>query len=179
MKTLIAGYRPYELGIFKDTQPEAEVLKQFMREKVRAYAETGTEWFIIQGYTGIEFYAAEAIMDLREEYGFKFSVLKPFHKFDDRYKEDDQLNLNRILEASDFHNFVFNRPYESPNMFRMINRFLIEHSDQALIVFDEEVESKTRFIYEQMLEFQENNPYNIERIQFDEINAFIDSAYER
>jgi uncharacterized phage-like protein YoqJ len=64
-------------------------------------------------------------------------------------------------------------------MFRMINQFLIEHSDQALIVFDEEVESKTRFIYEQMLEFQENNPYNIERIQFDEINAFIDSAYER
>ena len=125
MKTLIAGYRPYELGIFKDTQPEAEVLKQFMREKVRAYAEMGTEWFIIQGYTGIEFYAAEAIMDLREEYGFKFSVLKPFHNFDDRYKEDDQLKLNRILEASDFHNFIFDREYESPKMFRMINQFLI------------------------------------------------------
>ncbi len=56
---------------------------------------------------------------------------------------------------------------------------LKKNIDQALIVFDEEVESKTRFIYEQMLEFQENNPYNIERIQFDEINAFIDSAYER
>ncbi|MFC3418219.1 SLOG family protein [Salinicoccus hispanicus] len=179
MKTLITGYRPYELGIFKDAQPEVDVLKDFMREKVRAYAETGTEWFIIQGYTGIEFYAAEALIALRDEYGFKFCVLKPFHKFDDRYKEEDQAKLQRILDESDFHRFIYDREYESPKMFRIISQFLIEHSDQALVVYDEEVPSKTRFIYDQMLEFQMDNPYNIERIQFDEINAFIDSAYER
>lgn len=179
MKTLVTGYRPYELGIFKDTQPEVGVLKDFMREKVRAYAETGTEWFILQGYTGIEFYAAEAMIELREAYGFKFCVLKPFHKFDERYKEADQARLEQILQKSDFHRFIYDREYESPKMFRIISQFLIEHSDQALVVYDDEVPAKTRFIYDQMLEFQMDNPYNIERIQFDEINAFIDSAYER
>ncbi|GAB3060032.1 SLOG family protein [Salinicoccus sesuvii] len=179
MKTLVTGYRPYELGIFKETQKEVEVLKDFMREKVRAYAETGTEWFILQGFTGIEFYAAEAMIELREAYGFKFCVLKPFHKFNDRYKEEDQAKLQHILEESDFHRFVYDREYKSPKMFRIISQFLIEHSDQALVIYDDEVPAKTRFIYDQMLEFQMNNPYNIERIQFDEINAFIDSAYER
>ncbi|GAA3725922.1 DUF1273 domain-containing protein [Salinicoccus jeotgali] len=179
MRTLIAGYRPYELGIFKSSQPEAQVLKDFMKFKLKEYIDNGTEWFIIQGYTGIEFYAALAMIELKEEYTFKYSVLKPFHGFDDRYKEDDALLLHQILDNSDHHQFIFDRPYESPRMFPMINRFLIAHSDQALVVYDEQADSKTRFIYDQMLELKEDRPYNIERIQFDEINAFIDSAYER
>ncbi|WP_017548962.1 SLOG family protein [Salinicoccus carnicancri] len=178
MKTLIAGYRPYELGIFKDNDAKKEVLTDFLRHKIREYLESGTEWFIIQGYTGIELYAAKCILDLKEDYGVGLAVLKPFHDFDERYKDEEKIALKEILAACDFHRFIFEKPYENPGMFRQINRFLIENTDQAMIVYDEETPSKTRFLYNEILEFEADNTYNIERIQFDEINTFIDSRYD-
>lgn len=178
MKTLIAGYRPYELGIFKNNDPKKEVLTDFLRHKIREYLETGTEWFIIQGYTGIELYSAKCILEFREDYDVGLAVLKPFHDFDERYKDEEKIVLNEILAECDFHRFIFEKPYANPGMFRQINRFLLENTDQAMIVYDEETTSKTRFLYNEILEFQANNPYNIERIQFDEINTFIDSRYD-
>ena len=178
MKTLIAGYRPYELGIFKNNDPKKEVLTDFLRHKIREYLETGTEWFIIQGYTGIELYSAKCILEFREDYDVGLAVLKPFHDFDERYKDEEKIVLNEILTECDFHRFIFEKPYANPGMFRQINRFLLENTDQAMIVYDEETTSKTRFLYNEILEFQANNPYNIERIQFDEINTFIDSGYD-
>ncbi|KKK35612.1 hypothetical protein WN59_01940 [Salinicoccus sediminis] len=178
MKTLIAGYRPYELGIFKNNDPKKEVLTDFLRHKIREYLETGTEWFIIQGYTGIELYAAKCILEIREDYDVGLAVLKPFHDFDERYKDEEKIVLNEILAECDFHRFIFEKPYANPGMFRQINRFLLENTDQAIIVYDEETPSKTRFLYNEILEFQTDNTYNIERIQFDEINTFIDSRYD-
>ncbi|HIV82597.1 MAG TPA: DUF1273 domain-containing protein, partial [Candidatus Salinicoccus merdavium] len=58
------------------------------------------------------------------------------------------------------------------------NRFLISNTDGAIIVYDEAADSKVRFLYNQILEFLEENPYNIERIQFDEINSYIDSRFD-
>ncbi|WP_411841837.1 SLOG family protein [Salinicoccus sp. HZC-1] len=178
MKTLIVGYRPYELGIFKNNDPKTEVLADFLKHKIREYMETGTEWFIIQGYTGIELYAAQCVIELKDEYGVGLAVLKPFHDFEEKYKDEEKILLNKILEACDFHQYIFEKPYSSPGMFKQVNQFLIDHTDQALVVYDEETPSKTRFIYNEILEFQMNNPYNIERIQFDEINTFIDSRYD-
>lgn len=178
MKTLIAGYRPYELGIFKNNDPKAEVLTDFLKHKIREYLETGTEWFIIQGYTGIDLYAAQCILELKDEYAAGLAVLKPFHDFEEKYKDEEKILLNKILAECDFHQYIFEKPYSNPGMFRQINRFLIDHTDQAMIIYDEETPSKTRFLYNEILEFQSNNPYNIERIQFDEINTFIDSRYD-
>ena len=177
-KTLIAGYRPYELGIFKDSDPKVDILTDFLKSQISSHAEAGTEWFVIQGYTGIELYAARCVLELKSEYDISLAVLKPFHGFDEKYKPHEKLQLEQILKDCDFHQFIFERPYKNPGMFKTINQFLIRHSDQAIIVYDEETPSKTRYLYNEILEFQENNPYNVERIQFDDINTFIDSGYD-
>ena len=106
MRVFITGYRHYELGIFKDSQPEVKVLRDLLRSKIIHLIEEGAEWFIIQGYTGIEMYAANEIIDLKEEYDIKLGVLKPFHKFDDRYSESDQINLNNTMTLGDNFNDV-------------------------------------------------------------------------
>ncbi len=179
MRILIAGYRPYELGIFKPDQKEVTVLKAFIRSKLLEYIDEGAEWFIIQGYTGIEMYAAEEILALKDEnYDIRLGVLMPFHQFDDRYNEMDQAILQKVLAGSDFKDYIYKQPYSNPGMFKNINRFLISNTDGAIIFYDEEADAKVRFLYNTILEFSEGNPYNIERIQFDEINSFIDSGFD-
>lgn len=178
MRVFITGYRHYELGIFKDTQPEVKVLRELLRARIINLAEEGAEWFIVQGYTGIEMYAANEIIDLKEEYDIKLAVLKPFHKFDDRYNDSDKINLNNILEHADFHKYIFEREYGDPSMFKAINQFIVEHSDHGLIVYDSESETNLKYIYSLMLEFSRKSHYNIERIQFDDINDFINDRYD-
>ncbi len=178
MRVFITGYRHYELGIFKDSQPEVKVLRDFLRQRIINLAEEGAEWFIIQGYTGIEMYAANEIIDLKEDYDIKLGVLKPFHKFDDRYNESDKINLNNILEHADFHQFIFEREYGDPAMFKAINQFVTSNTDYGLIVYDSETETNLKYIYSLMLELSEKSHYNIERIQFDDINDFINDRYD-
>lgn len=179
MRTLIAGYRPYELGIFKSSQKEVTVLKLLLRHKALEYIESGTEWFIIQGYSGIELYAGEMILELKNEgYEVGLAVLMPFYEFNSKYKEEDAAMLQKIISGCDFHDYIFKKPYENPAMFKQINRFLVTNTDQGLIIYDDAADSKVRFLYEQILEFSGNHPYNIERIEFDEINTFAELSYD-
>lgn len=179
MRILISGYRPYELGIFKSDQDEVKALKTFIRSKLLEYIDEGAEWFIIQGNTGIELYAAEEILELKKDnYDVKLGVLMPFHQYDERFNESDQAVLQSVLSNADFKDYIYKKPYSNPGMFKHINRFLISNTDGAIIVYDEAADSKVRFLYNQILEFLGENPYNIERIQFDEINSYIDSRFD-
>ena len=63
-------------------------------------------------------------------------------------------------------------------MFKAINQFITSHTDYGLIVYDSEAETNLKYIFSLMLELQEKNQYNIERIQFDEINDFVNDRYD-
>lgn len=179
MKVLILGYRNYELNIFKHSQPEVTVLKKFLRHKIVQYLENGAEWFILQNLPGIDMYAGEVLLELKNEsnYEFKYIILKPFLKYDDRFKDEDKLILNQIEEESEFSRYVFERAYEDPSMFSAINNFLVRNSTDALLIYDEVQETNLKYIYNVLLEYSSKHPYNIERIQFDEINDFINSDF--
>ena len=178
MNVFITGYRHYEMGIFKNDQKEVTVLRAFLRDKIIQLIEEGAEWFIIQGYTGIEMYAANEIIDLKADYDIKLGLLKPFHNFDDRYNDSHKIELNNIIAHADFDRFIFEREYESPAMFKAINQFITSHTDYGLIVYDSEAETNLKYIFSLMLELQEKNQYNIERIQFDDINEFTNDRYD-
>lgn len=138
MRILISGYRPYELGIFKSDQDEVKALKTFIRSKLLEYIDEGAEWFIIQGNTGIELYAAEEILELKKDnYDVKLGVLMPFHQYDERFNESDQAVLQSVLSNADFKDYIYKKPYSNPGMFKHINRFLISNTDGAIIVYDE------------------------------------------
>lgn len=179
MRVLILGYRNYELNIFKHSQPEVNVLKRFLKHKIVQYLEEGAEWFILQNLPGIDMYAGEVLLELQKEseYDFKYIVLKPFIEYDDRFKDEDNLILRKIEEGSAFSSYIFNRKYEGPSMFRAINKFLVQNSTQALLLYDDAQESNLKYIYNVLLEYSSKHPYNIERIQFDEINDFINSDF--
>lgn len=68
--------------------------------------------------------------------------------------------------------------YEGPRMFREINQFLIDNTTDALIFYDESTESNLKYIYDDLLENSSKSDYNIERIQFDDLNDFITYQYD-
>lgn len=179
MIVLILGYRSYELNIFKHSQPEVTVLKKFLRHKIIQYLENGAEWFILQNLPGIDMYAGEVLLELKNEnnYEFKYIILKPFLKYDERFKNEDKLILSQIEDGSAFSNYIFLREYNDPSMFRAINDFLVRNSTDALLIYDEVQETNLKYIYDVLLEYSSKHPYNIERIQFDEINDFINSDF--
>ena len=178
MRVLIIGYRNYELGIFNHKQEEVTVLKSFLKLKIIEYIENGAEWFIVQNYPGIDMYAGEVLKDLKEIYDFKYIVLKPFYNYDERFKDEDKLILQEIENEAEFSSYIFKRPYENPSMFKEINHFLTDNSSHALIFYDEESESNLKYIYRHLLEKSSNSDYNIERIQFDDLNDFISYQYD-
>ena len=46
------GYKPFELNIFKDDQPEVKVIKAYIKELIENEIEEGLEWVIISGQLG-------------------------------------------------------------------------------------------------------------------------------
>lgn len=178
MRVLILGYRSYELGIFSHTQKEVEVLKAFLKMKIIEYLENGAEWFILQNYPGIDMYAGEVLQDLKDDYSFQYAILKPFYEYDERFKEEDKLILQDIESHAEFSSYVYKRTYEGPRMFREINQFLIDNTTDALIFYDESTESNLKYIYDDLLENSSKSDYNIERIQFDDLNDFITYQYD-
>ena len=69
MKILhVTGYKPTELGIFKENDPRIVFIKAALEKRLRTFIEEGLEWIIISGQMGIELWAAAVIMDLKETY---------------------------------------------------------------------------------------------------------------
>src|SRR5699024_2555324 len=154
---------------FKNDEKEVTVLRAFLRDKIIQLNEEGAAWFIIQGYTGIEMYAANEIIDLKADDDIKLGLLKPFHNFDDSYNDSHKIELNNIIAHADYAPFIFEREYVSPAMFKAINQFNTSHTDYGLIVYESEAETNLKYIFILMLELQEKKQDKIERIQYDEI----------
>lgn len=58
----VTGYKPFELGIFKNDHPGVECIKKALRRKLTAFVEGGLEWVIISGQLGVELWTAEVVL---------------------------------------------------------------------------------------------------------------------
>ena len=65
---IITGYRNYEIGVFQEKDPKIRVLKKVIRETLIPLIEDGITWIVIGGNLGVELWAGEVVIDLKEEY---------------------------------------------------------------------------------------------------------------
>ena len=94
IKTIyVTGYKSFELNIFKDDAPEVSYLKKFISHKLTQLIDEGLEWVLIQGQLGIELWAAEVVISLKEDYpDLKLGIITPFYGHTDKWNE---LNQNK------------------------------------------------------------------------------------
>ncbi|MDS8740888.1 SLOG family protein, partial [Streptococcus pneumoniae] len=94
---------------------------------------------ILSGQLGVETWAAEAVIELQEEFPqLHFAILTPFEDQEKNWNEAKQEKYEFLLSQADFHRSLTNKPYEAPWQFVEKNKFFLRNSDGILLVYDEE-----------------------------------------
>ncbi|KID41769.1 DUF1273 domain-containing protein [Fructilactobacillus fructivorans] len=176
----VSGYRSYELGIFQNDDPKLKIIKQALSDQLSQLIESGCDWIITGGQLGIEQWTVEVAKELQQKYPheFQLAVMLPFKKFGSNWNEDNQAKLHQAITKSDFSDSVSNHPYDSPKQLKNYQRFMLTHTDQALLVYDPENEGKTKYDYQAIQQFQQNHAYPLQLIDFDQLQDIADD-YER
>ncbi|TGB04570.1 SLOG family protein [Halobacillus salinus] len=163
MKTIvITGYKPIEMGIFKPDDPKIEFVKETIKRRIAGLLDGGLEWVLVSGQMGVEMWAAQVVLDLRENgYDIKLGVIPPFQDQEKRWPEDLQMMYEELTMTADFFKPVFNKEYEGPYQFKAKDQFLVEHSDGCLVLFDEETDGSPKFFLNKAKDQKEKADYSI------------------
>jgi uncharacterized phage-like protein YoqJ len=163
----VTGYRNYELSIFSDNDPKLKIIKNALRRKLIEKIESGTTWVIAGPQLGTEQWALEIASELKVEYPeLQTALMFPFAEFGKQWKDEKQEQLALLKAKVDFFANVSDNPYQNPQQLRNYQTFMLNHTDEALLLYDDEREGKTKFDLTAIQSFQENNSYNVETIDF-------------
>lgn len=161
-RIIITGYKPHELGIFNDKHPGVPIIKKALENRLRILLDEGLEWVIISGQQGVETWAAEVVLTLKEEFpDLKFAIITPFLEQDKNWQEIKQEKYQSLVAQADFVTSVTKKPYEAPWQFTEKDKFIIQNTDGLLLVYDEENEGSPKYIKRLAEKYMENHDYMV------------------
>ena len=168
MKRLwVSGYRSYELGIFDQKDKKVTVIKYALKRYFLQKLEEGElDWIIAGPNLGVEQWALEEGVALRDEYSVRVSMMSPYLEFSKRWNENNQANFNNLKEKVDFFGSTSNSPYQNPSQLRNYQNFMINHTDEALLIYDPEHSGKTKYDYDLIKKYQEEKDYPLTLLDF-------------
>lgn len=153
----VTGYRPHELGIFNSSHPGLPIIKKALEERLRQLLDDGLEWVIVSGQPGVETWAAEIVLDLKEEFEqLKLAMITPFLDMDANWSDDKKQQFQLISNGADFVTAATKKPYEAPWQFVEKDKFILEQTDGLLLLYDEENEGSPKYIARLAQAFQEH-----------------------
>jgi uncharacterized phage-like protein YoqJ len=171
----ITGYKPYELGIFHPQHQAISLIKKAIEKRLIPFIEEGLEWVIISGQLGVELWAAEVVLDLKNVYQhLQLAVLTPFLNQEENWSEENKEYYEFILSQADFVDSITKRKYENPGQFRLKNQFIVEKSDGLLIVYDNEKEGSPKYMLDTAKKKASREKYDIFPITFYDLQAIIE-----
>lgn len=170
MKTLlITGYTAFDLGIFDEKDIKITIIKEAIKRHLEAYLDRGINWIIFTGSLGFEYWALQVSKELQKDYDFYIASIFSFETHGKNWNATNQAKLQEFKDV-DYVKYAY-EDYENPTQFRQYNDFLLENSDGALVLYDEENETKLRYITEKM---QKTSKYNLEMIRFEDLQEICD-----
>ena len=145
MKTLlIAGYTAFDISLFDEKDIKLTVIKLAIRKKLESLASEGLEWLIFGGNLGFEYWVLQVALEMKNDYDFKLATIFPFKTHGQNWNESNQTKL-ALFKQVDFIQYAYDA-YENPGQFREYNTFLIQNADGAFVFYDEENETKLKFL---------------------------------
>lgn len=168
-----SGYRSFELGVFKENDPKVSVIKKVLKKEIQQLAEEGLEWIIVSGNLGVELWATQIVAELKLDYPeLHLGIIYPFMAFGSNWNENNQEKKRLAEQLSDYVEAVSHQSYQSPSQLRNHTRFLLEHTDGCLLIYDEEFPGKTQYFLRDAEKYQEEHPYEIRLISMDDLQNF-------
>lgn len=123
------GHRPEKLHI-----SENEV-KALLEQAITQAVEDGFLTFISGMARGVDIWASEVVLDLREDNPeIHLICTPPYNGFEKRWSLSDQRLYNDILENSDFVKFISQHYYKS--CFQVRNVYMVNHSQRVISAYN-------------------------------------------
>ena len=131
------------------------------------------KWLIFTGNLGFESWVLDVAKELQEEYDLQLATIFLFENQGENWNEANQEKLDRFKKV-DFVKFAYPK-YENPSQFREYNKFLLENTVGAYLFYDEDNETKLKYLYQKM---KENEQYAIKKLTFDDLNEIAENFSE-
>jgi len=173
VSVLVVGYKAFDLGIFGDKDQRLKIIKAAIRRDLIYLLENGMKWLVFTGNLGFEVWVLEVAKELQEEYNFQLATIFIFENQGENWNEVNQEKLANFKNV-DFIKYAY-PSYENPSQFRTYNQFLLESTDGAYLFYDEENETKLKYLYRMM---KENKQYHIKKLTFDDLNEMAENFSE-
>nr|WP_145403321.1 DUF1273 domain-containing protein [Paenibacillus xylanexedens] len=169
----ITGYRAHELQIFGQKHEGIPFIKKAIASRLTPLVEDGLEWVLTPGQYGVDLWACEVVLDLKQTYPhLKLSIITAFQNPEEQWKEDKQEYYRSILSRVDYYGAISKQPYIGPWQFTARDELLLRKSDGLLLVYDEDAgEGSPRFVKEKAVKKQQHEDYPIITITSEDIQS--------
>ena len=123
------GHRPEKLKIAED-----EVIKSLKKE-IRTAIADGFQTYISGVARGIDLWAAEIVLDFRDEgVSIRLICASPYKGFESRWSREWQERYRRVMERADLVRFIC--PRYSRDCFQRRNEWMVDHSARVIAAYN-------------------------------------------
>ena len=122
------GHRPEKMSA-----SEEEVRRGLRREILRAIGE-GYVTFLSGMARGVDHWAAEEVLKLREEYGLRLICALPHPDFERKWSEEARKVHRRILSLAD--HVVTVSPSYHAGVYQRRNCYMVDHASLVIAAYD-------------------------------------------
>lgn len=173
---LVTGYRAHELGIYNEKHKGIPYIRQAITNRLIPLIEEGLEWIITPGQYGVDLWAIEAAIALKEQFPhIKCSIITAFSQPDEKWSDDKKIHFEHLLRSVDYYASISKGPYEGRWQFVARDDLLLRKTDGILLVYDEDAgEASPKYIKERALKKQAEDGYIYINIGAEEIQAVAD-----
>lgn len=176
-RVLITGYKAMELGIFSLKHPGIDIIKKAIKKQILSLMDEGLEWIIVSGQWGVELWAAEATLELRDIHkDLQLAVITPFLEQDENWNEEKKRIYQDLIKQANYVNSITKSKYMGPWQFKEKNKFLLRNSDGIILVYDEENEGSPKYIKEQAVQQALSKNYPIITINAYDLQCIADEG---
>ncbi|MED1205043.1 DUF1273 domain-containing protein [Heyndrickxia acidicola] len=173
--TAISGYKPFELGIYKNDHPAVKYIKTAIKRHLLNLLDEGLEWVLISGQLGVECWSAEVVLELQDEYpDLKLAILTPFLEQEEKWSDQNKEYYEMISAQADFYESISRQPYQSPSQFQVKNRLFLHKSDCLIMMYDEQQEGSPKYFLEEARKYKDTIQYDIRIIDFYELQVIME-----
>lgn len=168
----LTGYRSYELNAFGDDDPKITVVKRVLTQRLTGLLEEDDDefWVITGPQLGVEQWGAAVALELKADFRqLKVAMMLPFGDFGQQWNAANRDRLVNLRDRVDFAREVTSKPYESPEQLRLYQRFVLDHTDRLLMVYDPDHPGKPKYDYELAKKYGDQQDYPVDLVDFDEL----------
>ncbi len=130
------GYRPQKMPFgFNENDARCVDFKARLHATIEMLIEQGYAHFISGGAMGMDMFAAEAVIDLKEKYPWIIlEMVSPFDAQASKWQPEYQVRHDRLFDSADITTAT-GHEYTKGSMFRR-NRYLVDNADLLLAAYD-------------------------------------------